>query len=79
MKAAYTHHDPVAYLYTNAQSGEVEVSLDDDLYSGYPENNLWGKTPLYADQGSETGSRVPRPLQEPCHDDHITQRFNRVE
>lgn len=69
--------DPVAYLWTNLQSGDLEVSWEDDLHSEFPDSEFWHRTPLYkADlvNGLEATTQA-----QPEPQNHFTQRFSRVE
>ena len=74
MNTLLAHPDAVAYLYTHVQSGDVEVRLEEDYYSEFPDNQLWHKTPLY--QAFKPCTLLHSP-QDPQN--HFTQRFSRVE
>lgn len=77
MKAVLADPDPVAYLWTHVQSGDLEVSWEDDLHSEFPDSEFWHRTPLYKALKTDKGLLLP-PQGQQGPQDHITQRFNQV-
>ena len=78
MLALIDAQDPKAYLYTHVQSGDTEVSLEDDLYSDFPDSVFWHKEPLYSKAAMVNSLEAMIQAQsEPQN--HFTQRFSRVE
>lgn len=78
MKAMLADPDPVAYLWTNLQSGDLEVSWEADLHSEFPDSEFWHRTPLYRALNTDTGLGATPPCLQGEPQDLITKRFNQV-
>ena len=47
--------EPAAYLWTNVQSGDSEVTWDEDAF----DREMWHRSPLYTTPGAQLAPRVP--------------------
>lgn len=78
MKAMLADPNPVAYLWTHVQSGDLEVSWEDDLHSEFPDSEFWHRDPLYR-KAALVNSLEATTQAQPEPQNHFTQRFSRVE